>query len=120
MPHFSASTRAALVPTIAPPPEKTTDADDFLRELMREKSLQNTQNSGGYRVILYNDDDHSGDEVVLQIQKATGCEIEKAIKIMLEADALGRAICFHGERDECHRVARVLREIRLQAEVDCD
>lgn len=120
MPHLFASTRAALVPTIAPAPDKTTDADEFLRELMREKSLQNTKNSGGFRVVLYNDDDHSFDEVVLQIQKATGCDLEKAIDIMWEAHSKGRAICFHGERKECHRVARVLREIRLQAEVDCD
>ena len=113
-----ASTRAALIPTIAPAPDKT--ADDFLRELMRDKSLRNPKNSGGFRVVLYNDDDHSEDEVALQIQKATGCDLEKAVAIMLEAHTKGRAICFHGERKECHRVARVLREIRLQVEVDCD
>lgn len=74
----------------------------------------------GYRVIIYDDDWHSMDEVVLQLQKATGCSLEKAAEIMFEAHTKGRAICYNGQRDECHRVARVLREIRLQVEVDCD
>lgn len=74
----------------------------------------------GYRVILYNDEFHSYDEVVLQIQKATGCRLEIAIDVMLEAHHKGRAVCHRGAREECQRVCRVLREIRLQCEVDCD
>jgi ATP-dependent Clp protease adapter protein ClpS len=73
-----------------------------------------------FRVILYNDDWHSMDEVVNQLQKATGCTVEKAVNITLEVDARGRGVCYHGDRDNCHRVAGVLREIRLQVEVDCD
>ena len=83
----------------------------------RERSRDNT---GAYRVLLYNDDWHSMDEVVLQLQKATGCDIYKAIAIMMEAHAKGRALCYRGDRDDCHRVAKILREIRLQVEVDCD
>ena len=74
----------------------------------------------GFRVILYNDENHSFDEVILQLQKATGCNLEKAIDIMLEAHTKGRAICYKGGRDDCQKVCRVLREIRLQCEVDCD
>lgn len=73
-----------------------------------------------HRVILYDDDWHGMDEVVLQIQKATGYDLERAMEIMLEAHAKGRAICFRGARDKCHRVAGVLRQIQLQVEVDCD
>lgn len=76
--------------------------------------------SGSYRVILYNDDWHSMDEVVFQVQKATGCTVEKAVFFTMEAHSTGRSICFRGARDRCHEVVRVLREIRLQAEVDCD
>jgi len=76
--------------------------------------------SGGYRVILYNDEIHGQDEVIEQVIKATGCDVEKAVHIMLEAHDKGRAICFKGGRGKCHEVARVLREIRLQCEVDCD
>lgn len=79
-----------------------------------------TGTASNYRVILYNDDFHAFDEVVEQVVKATGCTLEKAAHITLEAHRKGRSVCFKGERGRCHEVARVLREIRLQCEVDHD
>ncbi len=79
-----------------------------------------TAGGSGFRVILYNDEHHGMDEVIEQIIKATGCEVDEAIRIMLEAHQKGRAVCFKGSRQKCQKVARVLREIRLQCEVDCD
>lgn len=73
-----------------------------------------------FRVILYNDDWHGVDEVLIQLQKATGCTLHEALTIVNEVESRGRGICFRGDREECHRVAGVLREIRLQCEVDCD
>jgi len=74
--------------------------------------------SGPWVVILYNDDYHTFDEVILQVQKATGCSLERAAEITLEAHTRGRAIAYTGEREECERVAAVLRAIRLQVETD--
>lgn len=74
----------------------------------------------GYRVIIYNDDHTPMDAVIEQIMKATQCSPEKAVQITLEAHHKGRAVCYRGARGKCHEVARVLREIRLQCEVDCD
>ena len=74
----------------------------------------------GYRVILYNDDYHSQDEVAAQLHKATEYSLRRCWAIMLEAHLQGRAICYHGTREKCHHVTRILREIRLQCEVDCD
>jgi ATP-dependent Clp protease adapter protein ClpS len=85
-----------------------------------EQEERDTSPGDGFRVILYNDDYHSVDEVVLQIQKATGYDIYRATAVMLEAHTKGRAVCFRGEREKCHRVANILRQIRLQVEVDCD
>lgn len=78
--------------------------------------------SGGqkYRVILYNDDHHYQDEVVEQLHKATEYPTPRCWAIMMETHQKGRAICFHGTRERCHHVVRVLREIALQCEVDCD
>ena len=73
-----------------------------------------------HRVILYNCDCHNFDEVILQVQKATGCDLTRAEMIAMEAHFKGRAICYRGNRDQCHRVARILRQIGLQCEVDCD
>ena len=77
-------------------------------------------NSGAYRVILYNDDWHPMDQVVEQIVKACECGKLKAIKITLDAHRKGRAVCYKGGKGKCHKVAKILREIRLQCEVDAD
>lgn len=69
-------------------------------------------------VILYNCDCHSYEEVIFQVQRATGCSLEKAVWITHEAHVTGRAITYSGTLEECERVARVLRDIQLQVETD--
>lgn len=71
-----------------------------------------------YVVILYNDEVHGLEEVVEQTQRATGYDIERCIRIVLEAHTQGRAIAYTGSETDCDRVARVLRQIRLQVETD--
>lgn len=72
----------------------------------------------GWRVILYNDSVHRFEDVVLWIQKATGCSLEVAEDVTLTAHRLGRAVCFQGSKDKCQRVAGSLRSHGLQVEVD--
>jgi ATP-dependent Clp protease adapter protein ClpS len=88
------------------------------RTFPRFFALDVTGYNGPSIVILYNDDHHSVDEVVSQIQKATGYPLEKCIEIMLEAHTTGRAIAYEGTESDCERVATVLRQIRLQVETD--
>lgn len=71
-----------------------------------------------YIVILYNCECHTFEEVEVQLQKATGCTLEKAEAFAIEVDATGRAVVFGGAAEECERVANVLRQIRLQVETD--
>ncbi len=75
-------------------------------------------NDGPYVVILYNDDHHGFDEVILQIQKATGYDVERCADVALEAHTRGRAIAYTGTEETCERAARILRQIRLQVETD--
>ena len=72
----------------------------------------------GYRVILYNDDVHGFDDVVHQVQKATGVPTEEAFAITLDAHETGRSVCYAGSLDACEKVAGVLREIALHVEID--
>jgi ATP-dependent Clp protease adaptor protein ClpS len=74
--------------------------------------------SGPWVVILYNDDYHGFDEVILQLQKATGCSLEDAEAIAFEAHSTGRAVAYSGTQEECEQVAGILRQIRLQVETD--
>lgn len=76
------------------------------------------QFSAPWVVILYNDDWHPMDQVVFQLQKATGCSLEQAHWIMLEAHMTGRAVAYTGAYEECNRVLAILLEIRLQVELD--
>ena len=80
----------------------------------------NDSNTGAYRVILYNDDYHDVEEVIEQVMKACECDAERAVEITAQAHFTGRAVCYKGGKGKCHRVAKVLREIRLQCEVDSD
>ncbi len=70
-----------------------------------------------WRVILFNDDIHSFDDVIIQVQKATACTLIEATRITLEAHNTGKAVAFSGDFAECHRVAGVLREIQLVVEI---
>lgn len=71
-----------------------------------------------WKVLLYNDDWHSFDEVVLQVQKATGYSLDRAEQVTYEAHTTGRAVAYTGAKETCRQVAAVLREIRLQVEID--
>ncbi len=71
-----------------------------------------------YNVILFNDNTHDMMEVVNQIMKATGCNQGKALLIMLEAHATGRAIAYTGGKERCEHVESVLAEIRLGTKIE--
>jgi ATP-dependent Clp protease adaptor protein ClpS len=70
------------------------------------------------KVILFNDDYHTFDEVIAQIIKAIRCSIEEAEFITWEAHTKGRAVVTAGELEECLRVSRVLEEIGLQTQIE--
>ena len=90
--------------------------ETVVRPDLEERS--DTRQEGPWIVILYNDDYHGFDEVILQVQKATGCSLGDAVAITEEAHVTGRAIAYAGYCEECERVAGVLRQIRLQVETD--
>ncbi len=77
-----------------------------------------TQTARPWNVVLYNDDWHPFDAVVLQIQKATGKSESEAHAITNEAHTKGKAIALTGDLDRCQKAAAILRQIRLQVEVD--
>ena len=71
-----------------------------------------------WKVILYNDDIHTFDEVILQLRKATGCSDSEAEKIALQAHFQGKAVAYSGSFEKCFKVAGVLREIQLIVEIE--
>ncbi len=81
-------------------------------------SEEATQIDLPWNVILYNDDFHSFEEVILQVQKATGVSLDRAAEITLEAHLKGRAVCFTGPLERCEHVAAILRQIELTVEIE--
>jgi ATP-dependent Clp protease adapter protein ClpS len=71
-----------------------------------------------WMVILFNDDHHAFDEVVAQVQKATGASPGEAFQITYTAHTNGQAVAYVGERPQCEQVAKVLREIDLHVELE--
>ena len=91
----------------------STDSITKKKKKSKEKPKINTP----WNVILFNDDVHSFDQVILQVQKATGCSLLQASRITLEAHQKGKAIAYSGEFADCHKVAGILREIQLIVEI---
>ncbi|HIE64359.1 MAG TPA: ATP-dependent Clp protease adaptor ClpS [Nitrospiria bacterium] len=64
------------------------------------------------------DEHHPIDAVIFQVQKATGASLQVAFEITMVAHTKGRAACFTGTREECERVANILKEINLIVEIE--
>ncbi|WP_457652340.1 ATP-dependent Clp protease adaptor ClpS [Rhodocaloribacter sp.] len=71
-----------------------------------------------WRVILYNDEIHTFDEVIFQLIKATGCTVAEAEAMVWKAHMEGKAAVFEGTFEECFRVQGVLNEIGLVTELE--
>jgi ATP-dependent Clp protease adaptor protein ClpS len=79
--------------------------------------IDNVTNSA--KVILFNDEWHSFDEVIGQILKAISCSFEKAEALTWEVHSKGKAIVFDGDLIECLKVSAVLEEISLHTQIEC-
>ena len=91
-----------------PAPQK-----EVITDVLEEERLDNP-----WRVILFNDDIHTFDEVIYQVTKATGCSAKDAEKIAWTVHLEGKACAFEGSFEECFRVQGVLREIQLVTEIE--
>ena len=70
------------------------------------------------KVILFNDDVHTFDEVITQLMKALRCTQSKAEGLAMEAHNTGRAAVFAGELLRCMEVSHILEEIKLMTQIE--
>ncbi|MEM6327002.1 MAG: ATP-dependent Clp protease adaptor ClpS [Bacteroidota bacterium] len=71
-----------------------------------------------WRVILFDDDIHTFEEVILQLMKAVGCTPERGYQHALTVHTKGKDCVFEGEFVDCFQVQGVLREIQLVTEIE--
>lgn len=95
-------------PTPSPTPETDVAVEEEESERIDEP----------WRVILYNDEIHTFDEVISQLIKATGCSTGRAEKLAWEVHTNGKAAVYEGSFEECFQVQGVLREIQLVTEIE--
>ncbi|RPI75965.1 MAG: ATP-dependent Clp protease adaptor ClpS [Ignavibacteriales bacterium] len=69
------------------------------------------------RVVLFNDDWHTFEEVIIQIIKAVKCSFEQGRALAFEAHTNGKAVVFTGSIQNCLRVSSVLEEIALNTQI---
>lgn len=70
-----------------------------------------------FKVILYNDDIHTFDEVIVQLIKAVGCSFEKAKDYAFTVHVRGQAIVYYGELTACLKITSILEEIGLHTQI---
>lgn len=70
-----------------------------------------------YKVLLFNDDEHTFDEVINQLIKAVECSYEEARAYAFEAHVKGKVIVFKGELSQCLKVTSILEEIALHTQI---
>jgi ATP-dependent Clp protease adapter protein ClpS len=71
-----------------------------------------------WRVILFNDEEHTFDEVINQIIKATRCSKARAEELTNEVHFQGKANVYEGSFMECMKVSGILQEIALVTEIE--
>ena len=69
------------------------------------------------KVLLFNDNFHTFDEVIGQVCKAIGCSEQHAEEVAMEVHTRGKCMVFDGGISDCLRVSSVLEEIGLHTQV---
>lgn len=73
--------------------------------------------TGGWRVVLFNCDCHSFDEVERVLIAATRCTLSRARALSNEVHTKGSAEVYRGPRERCEAVADVIGRVGLLVKV---
>ncbi|MFA6029474.1 MAG: ATP-dependent Clp protease adaptor ClpS [Elusimicrobiota bacterium] len=71
----------------------------------------------GWRVVLFNCECHTFDDVERQLIKAIRCSLSSARRFSWEVHSRGEAVVYEGPLERCEAVAAVLEDIRLRVRV---
>ena len=88
---------------------------------MQEKELVSIEVdeiiTGDKKLVLFNSS-HYWDDVVRQLQKATGFDILQCEQIAILAHTKGKAIVTSGKTEKLNRISSLLREINLITKIE--
>jgi ATP-dependent Clp protease adapter protein ClpS len=88
------------------------------RPLAEQEQDGDTLTQDPARVILFNDDVHTFEEVITQLIKATRCSGQRAEALAWEVHTTGKAVVYAGELVRCMEVSHILEEIQLMTQIE--
>ena len=90
------------------------ETEELVAEVIEESIITNIP----AKVILFNDETHSFDDVITQLLKAIKCTLDQAEAITWEVHSRGKACVFEGDMPECLKVSSILEEIDLGTQIE--
>jgi ATP-dependent Clp protease adapter protein ClpS len=93
-------------------PERTSVMEPEIEERATDRG-----GGEGWIVVVFNNDHNTYEEVIHILMLATNCSQEEAEIETWEVDHLGKSVVHHADKEECERVASVIRTIGIQVEV---
>jgi ATP-dependent Clp protease adapter protein ClpS len=92
--------------------------DKPFSETIESSLLRDLQGSESpWAVILFNDEEHTFDDVAYQLQKAIGCSLDQGYEFANVVHTEGQAKVYEGDLERCEQVASVLEDIRLKVKL---
>lgn len=85
--------------------------------ILKEKFISDDESDVLHKLIIFNSG-HIWDEVIIQLQKATGFDIIQCEQIAIIAHTKGKAVVCSGDISKLNRINSVLKEIKLITEIE--
>lgn len=82
-----------------------------------EELLAESSGGSGWKVVVYNNDHNTYDEVVFILMVATQCSVEEAELETWEIDHLGKSTVHYSGKEECERVGEIIASIGIEVRV---
>ncbi|MBI4422372.1 MAG: ATP-dependent Clp protease adaptor ClpS [Elusimicrobia bacterium] len=82
-----------------------------------EKERDSSTSDYQWKVVLFNCECHTFDDVERQLMKATRCSLGRARELAWEVHTQGSAVVYTGPKERCEAVAGVLEDVKLIAKV---
>jgi ATP-dependent Clp protease adaptor protein ClpS len=87
------------------------------REKKAEESTGTGPGGDPWKVVLFNCDCHTFDQVENVVMKATRCTLSRARQISNEVNSRGSAVVYDGPLERCEAVADAIGSIGLKVKV---
>jgi ATP-dependent Clp protease adapter protein ClpS len=99
--------------------ENKNDSDTIEEiESIVEEKLDDVNGTGFVaKVIVFNDEVHTFQEVIDQLMKATNCSPQKAKEMTMMIHKAGQAEVYKGKMLDCIRVSDIIQEIDLKTQI---